>query len=110
MKKLKFNADYAKLSEGWQGTEAVLIEASFLPKGWIKGCPEFVEYDTRFRGEEGNYALPDDDLIMLVFLHKKSQTVFTTLRRYTMEKFKYYEGAVYETFELVYSGEANVKV
>jgi hypothetical protein len=105
MKQIRFSHDYCKLPPFWQGTSAVLLEASHVPKDWLKGCPKFVEYDTEFRDEEGRYPLPDTDLIILFLFHSPSRRVFTTIRRCTPEKLRYYEESLLEEFALVYSPE-----
>jgi hypothetical protein len=51
----------------------------------------FIEYDTRFY--VGNhYELPKEDLIILFLL--TDDRLWTTIRRYTSQKFEYYQSLV----------------
>jgi hypothetical protein len=72
------------------------VELSTIPK-------YFLNYDT----DSGIYALPKrGDFLMLLFLkpHKTAGicalNLFTTLRRATTEKVKYYNGAIGEVFNV----------
>jgi hypothetical protein len=65
--------------------------------------PSFLFYDT----DNGKYELPKKgDFLMLLFLkpfetHVTEQNLFTTLRRYTPEKYEYYRKVVGFDFEIV---------
>lgn len=106
MNTIKFSSDYEKLSEGWEGTSAVLMGVNFVAKEELKEerLREFLDYDTCFRGKEGKYVLPDEDCLILFFFHPQSKRVFTTIRRCTDDKWNYYEGKIFESFNLVYVG------
>lgn len=96
MAKIKFSHDYMKLPEKWDDTEAVLLKVvetntKHLPKS-------FLEWDTRFRGEEGHYNLPEGPVILLFFSHVPTGQVFTTIRRFTEQKLDYYDRCEDDTF------------
>jgi hypothetical protein len=102
MKEIKFSADYEKLPVNWEGTEAVLIGVKNTTLPFLKNkMPKFLEYDTKYRGHEGNYIIDFDEVLILTFIHINSGMPFTTLRRKTKEKMNYYIGLVSETFKLV---------
>ena len=101
MKAIKFSHDYFKLPVVWEGTCAVLLGVSYYQMSTLKlRLPQLIEYDTRFRGEEGSYPLDFEDGIVLVFFHLNTSTLFTTIRRHTPDKFRYYKDSVSETFLL----------
>jgi len=96
---IKFSHDYMKLPENWEGTHAHLLIVGEVDLE--HQTPFMLNYDTQFRGETGNYDLPKKGrFILLGFIHE-SGAFFTTLRRCTPEKEKYYQGLWGEWFEMV---------
>ena len=106
MKEIKFSHVYQKFI-GIDYKEGVkLIEV--VPTSYHYLSPHFIEYDTRYENPEDNapryYDLPKDKLIILIFQDTKG-SIFTTIRRYTNEKFSYYKGCIGEVFNVVFRGE-----
>lgn len=106
MKEIRFSHDYIKLPGNWEGTEAVLISAESTILKNLN--PDFLDYDTRFLSEfkngafwsPGHYEIKDGPVILLLFFHLNTKTLFTTIRPYTNEKFNYYVGSQGQTFIL----------
>lgn len=65
----------------------------------------FVNYDTAWThdGYTEWYPLPKTDLILLIFKHTNSDRVFTTIRRYTPEKWDYYKKSEGQDFKIVFT-------
>lgn len=104
MNQIKFSSDYEKLPLNWNGTQARLISVSLFGVKYFKlTFPQFIEYDTKYRGKTGNYDLSFDEGILLVFLHYNSGKPFTTIRRFTPSKFRYYKQRETQTFTLLRS-------
>ena len=102
MNKIKFSSDYEKLPRNWEGTHARLVSVSLFGVNHFKlSFPQFIEYDTKFRGKTGNYDLSFDDGILLVFLHYNTGKPFTTIRRFTPSKSRYYKQRETHTFKLI---------
>jgi len=78
---------------------------------------EFINYDTTYEekdGEMGQYALPTGKVLVLLFEGLKdygelglmgSFFVFTTIRRWTKEKERYYRENIGKRFEVVMTDE-----
>lgn len=99
MPKIKFSHDYVKLPEEWDDTEALLLcMTDELKEDLEKKCPAFLKYDTHFRGEVGHYPLPEGRLIILFFVHLPTGHLFQTIRRYSEEKYEYYDRLVGDVF------------
>jgi len=99
MNKIKFSSDYHKLPFNSNGTQAVLIGISTANVKYLKqALPQFITYDTRKRckGTE-YYNLDFEQAIILTFIHINSGLPFTTIRRYTKEKYDYYKGLEWKT-------------
>ena len=62
--------------------------------------PEFIEYDTTIL-DGGNYELPNKFLLLLIFISEKDEGIFTTLRKLSPEKEKFYRDAQGELFEVI---------
>ena len=95
MKKIKFSEDYEKLLIDWDGTQALLLgvfpdSIERLKKDFL----EFIKKDTKIRGEDRDYPLNFKDGLILVFLHKETGELFSTLRRNYKEKFEYYASSI----------------
>jgi hypothetical protein len=111
MNKIKFSHDYLKLPVIWEGTQAILIGIQYIPDmdRFKKELAQLVRADTMFRGEDGFYPLNFKEGIILIFFHLNSCELFTTIRRFTLEKFQYYEGERQERFELMRAVENDNK-
>jgi hypothetical protein len=102
--RIKFSHHYPKLHE--QRTE-ILLRVEIREKKEL--CNEFIFYDTRYYLEHGKdgekgyfyYLLPDVKLLCLVFLGN-DLIPFTTVRRWTSEKAKFYNGAIGQLFTIEY--------
>lgn len=103
MNKLKFSHDYSKLPACWEGTQAILIGVQRIRDmdALKKRIPQLIKTDTMFRGDDGLYLLNFKEGILLIFFHLNTSSLFTTFRRYTDEKYRYYNKNAGETFELV---------
>lgn len=88
--KIKFSHWYDKL-EGIKITKPVLL-IQVLKFHYKDLSESMIEYDTHYLDMEGisnYYPLPKTDLILLIFM--QGDRIFTTIRRYTKEKFEYYK-------------------
>ena len=107
MKKIKFSHNYEKfeglihLKDPLSDNLKVLLLNAFKinHKDLFK---EMIKYDAEYKGEYGinMYELPKGDLILLIF-QTNYRKIFTTIRRYTEEKFEYYKKSEGELFQLV---------
>jgi len=89
--KIKFSHNYKKLNneKSAELRDVIIINLERQAKS-------FLEYDT-----EGIYNLPEKGTyIALIFLGKNG-TLFTTLRRYTPMKYKYYVSHLNDFFEIL---------
>lgn len=88
MRTIKFSHKYGKMPADFGVSkllEVLLAEGSYLHEG-------FVSYDTSF-GEDGeNYPLPRGKLIVMLLQTRDSEALWTTMRRCTPSKLKYYVG------------------
>lgn len=105
MLNVKFSNDYIKLPLNWNGTHAKLVRVE--PKKFSDLDPVFVEFDSRYRGQEGHYLFDFkyDKCIVLTFVHE-SGVEFTTIRSYTADKLEYYLKNLNLMFELVRTYES----
>lgn len=107
--KLKFSHRYKKF--GWIITPAKPINVKLLQifKTHYNDLSEsFKLYDTTYKEGYGInvYKLPQTELIVLILGYEYSFHMFTTIRRYTPEKYEYYKRMIGRLFELVVdSGE-----
>jgi len=107
MHQIKFSHSYLKfgyVSINGNGSKAELLQA--LEVEDFQLSPVFSRYDTEYadipptEGKiNGCYELPKGKLILLIFLTKHG--IFTTIRRWTPEKWKYYKGNEGHSFEVV---------
>lgn len=93
--KIKFSHNYKKIAGV---TKAKLIEV--INVNLQNLSQEFLAYDT-----EGIYKLPETGNYMILIFHKESDTnidsnIFTTIRRRTDEKEKYYRENIGKIFTL----------
>jgi len=92
MNKIKFSHLYHKIKDTKQ---AILLMC--LPIKLEDLSKEFLAYDT----DKGTYPLPKKgDYLMLIF-QKNISDIFTTLRRYTLEKLEYYKSRQGQWFDIV---------
>jgi len=100
MHKIKFSHWYYKLKV-FNDTEGIkkakLLEAIKIHYNDLN--PELIKYDTTYGN--GAYPLPKTDLILLIFETVGNVEIFTTIRRYTPNKWVYYKKAEGEIFEVV---------
>ena len=94
MNKIKFSSDYQKLPLYANGTQAKLIGVTNANVKYLKeALPQFIRYDTvkRTQNRKTEYYNLDFDMgIILTFIHINSGLPFTTIRRYTKQKYDYY--------------------
>ncbi|MBE7413393.1 MAG: hypothetical protein HS129_15255 [Leptospiraceae bacterium] len=108
MNKIKFSHTYMKLFEYDEipVKEAQLLEVLNIELEKLSGY--FITYDTIF-WDEGEmhpdlYPLPEKgDYLLLIFekISAPNRDIFTTLRRYTQEKEKYYRDSIGKVFDVV---------
>lgn len=102
MNEIKFSDDYEKLPSNWNGSLATLVALRYDRISEIKRkYLQFLNYDTKYRGREGHYRFETDDVIILFFVHKETGKVFTTIRKYNIEKFTMYQELLDTDFKLV---------
>jgi hypothetical protein len=104
MNQIKFSHDYFKFA-GLQ--HATAIEHKLLHvfvENTSNFGKDFIDYDTTFYNdatqEKGKYELPKGKVLVLFFFAGYDD-VFTTVRRWTPEKEKYYKNAVGQMFKVV---------
>lgn len=102
MEVLKFSHDYMKLPYPWEGTQALLIGVIHIPDMELfkNRYPQIMVADTKIRDEEGSYPIVFKEGLLLTFFHFNSHQIFITIRRYTIEKLRYYLGSRMKPFEL----------
>jgi hypothetical protein len=89
---IKFSHIYPKLHGQ---TSAQLVSVNVIDRKDMS--PELIEYDTKFDG--GYYPLPAGIYLILLF-HGNLSIPFTTIRRWTEEKQKYYWGSIGKIFNI----------
>ena len=105
MRKIKFSHNYFKMPVV-EGRTTFLIG---ITKLHYKEIPKsFIFFDTLFcdnLGKLHNYLLPKTDLIILTLFTESEQSpkVWTTIRRYTIEKYKYYSELIGQEIKVVIS-------
>lgn len=101
MNKIKFSSDYQKLPLYANGTQATLIGITTANVKYLKeALPQFIRYDTVKRTSNRRteyYNLDFDVCIVLTFIHINSGLPFTTIRRYTKQKYDYYKSLEWKT-------------
>jgi len=85
----------------YKQTEAHLIYVRTIDKGAVN--EHLKQYDTK-TVDEKYYPLPNTDLIQLIFIGN-FDIPFCTLRRYTEEKYRYYNESVGEEFNIVFPSD-----
>ena len=101
-KKIKFSHNYLKMPDGID--EVKLLQVFKIHYDELS--EEFIEYDVRYIANCGveHYKLPKTDLLVLLFQTYDRQ-MFTTIRRWTLQKEKYYRESMGEIFEVVMINE-----
>lgn len=95
---IKFSHKYPKL---WGQTSAILMNIYIM--GTEELSDNMIVYDTKI--SDGNYyKLPKGKVIVLYF-HGGDGIPFTTIRRYTEMKFKYYQSKLREEFNIRITGD-----
>lgn len=100
MRQIKFSSDYHKMPENANGKIAHLRYVQVIELE--KQTTFFLNYDTTIRnGLAGHsvYELPEKGKYLLLLFDCEG-TMFTTLRRWTIEKALYYQRQVNEQFEI----------
>lgn len=99
MNRIKFSHVYPKLPE--LTDRAKLLQCFVIDRTSIS--PSFLEYDTKYydenKDQDDHYPLPNGKLIVLLFL-AVDDTVFTTIRRFTPGKIKYYKDCEGQDFKI----------
>lgn len=105
MRQIKFSHRYEKLGEIKNHSKVVLMQVINFPHDLLSDS--FIEYDTMYLDEDINehhYNLPKTDLLILIFMADNGG-LFTTIRRFTPDKFAYYKSLENEELELVITSE-----
>jgi hypothetical protein len=103
MNQIKFSHDYFKLNYLIENKVNVrLLHVFVINSSEIQ--KDFLNYDTIFwdkeKQEKGYYPLPKGQVLVLLF-YGGWENLFTTIRRFTPEKLKYYNSKIGEEFKLV---------
>ena len=95
--KIKFSHKYAKLEDFGNDIQKMAKLLEVVNVNLENLSEDFKNYDT----DHGIYQLPNKgDYMMLIFFKNKMSGLFTTLRRRTEEKEKYYRGAIGLWFDI----------
>ena len=85
-------------------TQAKLLEAIQVRLEDLS--PAFLAYDT----DNGKYKLPIRGLYIMLIFEKKNSNIFTTIRRFTPQKYEYYQSKRGEKFKIEIEGSDKVSV
>ena len=99
MNVIKFSHDYYKLAGVSSGAPAKLLQVIRCDHRDLS--PHFIEYDTAIK-PKGNYPLPAGKQLLLIF--RCDGVLFTTVRRWTPEKNRFYINEVGNTFKVEIKG------
>lgn len=101
MNKIKFSHRYNKLRIiGFHGEVGYISRTRLLeviPVNLEDLHRAFIAYDT----DIGKYKLPNKGKYMLLIFSKGGKDIFTTIRRFTPQKYEYYKCERGEMFEVV---------
>jgi hypothetical protein len=103
MPQIKFSHKYQKLLNSHNDVIETATLLQVIPVNLEDLSQYFLDYDT----EKGTYEIPKrGKYLMLIFLkeHEDYTTdlnLFTTLRRFTPEKFSFYSGNVGKVFQVM---------
>ena len=85
-------------------TQAKLLEAIQVRLEDLS--PVFLAYDT----DNGKYKLPVQGLYIMLIFEKKNSNIFTTIRRFTPQKYEYYQSKRGKMFKIEIEGGDKVGV
>jgi hypothetical protein len=97
---IKFSNDYFKLVAIDKSANNLLLAFRTHYNSLDK---DFIAYDTAYEGKDGKmsfYELPKTEVLVLLFFSKNGE-LFTTVRRYTPEKERYYQSLVGKWFRVI---------
>lgn len=100
---LKFSNDYDKLPADWRGSQAVLAGVWTTTMEVLLQIPQFLNYDCHIANSDLYYELPkdpDQEMLVLSFIHWTTGRPFTTIRISNADKKKYYLESIGEIFDL----------
>lgn len=97
MKEIKFSHNYLKFIGKKLPLNVELLQCFKVHKKTLS--ESFITYDTTY--ESGCYELPNTDLIVLL-LWIPDEFCFTTIRRFTPQKWDYYKNLEGEMVKLVW--------
>ena len=98
MKEIKFSHEYNKFFGIPSGSKVKLLQIFNIH--YKELSTEFINYDTTtVKGSK--YELPKTELIILLFHSHDTNTIFTTIRRWTQGKENYYRNQIGKLFKLV---------
>ena len=104
--KIKFSHTYTKLLDHNANPIAIAKLLLVLEINLEEMSKDFLAYDT----DDGLFDLPKKGAyLMLVFQKLNGFNLFTTLRRFTPEKFNYYHAAIGQTFDIEYKPEKDAQ-
>lgn len=101
MSTIKFSHKYFKMPDGYE--KSTLLQVLNINRDEISDS--FYDYDTTYAtgfNETARYPLPPGKLIILM-LKSKTGLLWTTIRRWTPEKEKYYQSIVGHVVDCVVS-------
>lgn len=100
--KIKFSHYYNKLfADGKAIKRAKLLET--IPVNLEDLHPSFIAYDT----DNGAYELPKKGKYIMLIFAKGNNDIFTTIRRFTPQKFEDYKAKRGEVFQIIIEEEKN---
>ena len=88
MRTIRFSHTYDKMPADFSVSR--LLEVFVVDRDDL--CEGFVGYDTSYGTEGDMYPLPKGKLIVLLLMARDSMELWTTIRRCTPSKLKYYSG------------------
>lgn len=105
-----FGQDMFKLPKGADGQYAILQDALVLDK--VAQTSAFLDYDTRIRPGGESYPLPPGLYLCLIFTipgppGRGAGTLFTTLRKYDVNKDMSYRSSIGEKFQIAIGESAH---
>lgn len=100
---IKFSHQYPKLPEDLP-FNAILLDSYTTDLTDISA--QLLSYDTAYyvNGEVHHYPLPAGKLIVLLLYSPRKKQMFTTIRRWTAEKGRYYRSRHGQLFECIKTG------
>jgi hypothetical protein len=104
---IRFSHRYPKLPD--EIKTAVLLAVQETTKEHLPNS--FLIFDSGYQEnkELKFYPVPSGQVLLLVYWHKETETLFPTVRRWTYEKARYYRSLVCEEFDVVIAEEIKCK-